>query len=221
MHSHERTMLAKLGFADPDRREPLHDLACQYLATPDAVRRLIRCLEIEHGPRLIEWNSETEAEASIKASTVVNNRVQHEFEIAKGYGRYRTTVGFVDLMVDLLVKQQHSNIKRRRRRFSGGFGAGVWSDWQAIDDYEFRDRVSFGVEVKISPAPLGDVIRQVRLYRSYSCVKDWVVVTAYALTVPQVRSLNNERIRHVRLGQRFHDYLASQDVSKEASSVEI
>ena len=25
MHAHDRTMLARLGFADPDRREPLHD----------------------------------------------------------------------------------------------------------------------------------------------------------------------------------------------------
>jgi len=37
MHAHDRTMLARFGFADPDKREPLHDLACQYLASADTV----------------------------------------------------------------------------------------------------------------------------------------------------------------------------------------
>ena len=34
MHSFDRPMLAKFGFADLDKRNPLHDLACQYLIQP-------------------------------------------------------------------------------------------------------------------------------------------------------------------------------------------
>jgi hypothetical protein len=30
-HSFDTTLLARLGFADPDRKKPEHDLACQYL----------------------------------------------------------------------------------------------------------------------------------------------------------------------------------------------
>ncbi len=33
MHSHDRTLIAELGFKDPDKGEPEHDLACNYLAS--------------------------------------------------------------------------------------------------------------------------------------------------------------------------------------------
>lgn len=39
-HSHDSTLLARFGFADPDRREPWHDVACQYLTQPDVLRQL-------------------------------------------------------------------------------------------------------------------------------------------------------------------------------------
>jgi hypothetical protein len=35
MHSFDRTLLAKLGFSDPDSRDRMHDLGCQYLAQPE------------------------------------------------------------------------------------------------------------------------------------------------------------------------------------------
>src|SRR5690349_9879295 len=31
-HSHERTLISGLGFADPDKKNRRHDYACQYLA---------------------------------------------------------------------------------------------------------------------------------------------------------------------------------------------
>ena len=70
MHSHERTMLAKLGFADPDRREQRHDVACQYLATPDAIRRLIPYLKIECGPEPHAENSGSEEDSPLNAATI-------------------------------------------------------------------------------------------------------------------------------------------------------
>ena len=41
MHAHNQTMLSKLGFADPDKRLPLHDLACQYLGEAGNANLLI------------------------------------------------------------------------------------------------------------------------------------------------------------------------------------
>jgi hypothetical protein len=49
-HSHERTLLASLGFADPDRRDRRHTLACQYLSTPDAALRLLA----RYKPEMVE-----------------------------------------------------------------------------------------------------------------------------------------------------------------------
>ena len=33
-HAHDRTLLASLGFADPDKKDQMHDLACEYLSQP-------------------------------------------------------------------------------------------------------------------------------------------------------------------------------------------
>lgn len=40
MHIKDQTYLAKLGFADRDKREKLHDLACLYLAQPEKLDKL-------------------------------------------------------------------------------------------------------------------------------------------------------------------------------------
>ena len=48
-HTHDRTLLASLGFADPDKGDRRHTLACQYLSDPG---RLIKVLEALHPGRL-------------------------------------------------------------------------------------------------------------------------------------------------------------------------
>lgn len=45
-HSHDRTLLSKLGFADGDRREPKHDAACRYLVEPAQAVKLEKVEEI-------------------------------------------------------------------------------------------------------------------------------------------------------------------------------
>lgn len=39
-HGHEKTLLSAMGFQDPDRKKPLHTLACQYLMRPDIVAKV-------------------------------------------------------------------------------------------------------------------------------------------------------------------------------------
>lgn len=41
MHSSDRTLLASLGFADPDKKDRRHTLACQYLAQPEVMARVV------------------------------------------------------------------------------------------------------------------------------------------------------------------------------------
>ena len=171
MHSHERTMLSKLGFADPDRREQLHDVACHYLATPGAVRRQIRCLAIEHGPEPYADNSSYEERTSQVLRKVTSHRVNRECEIAKGLGQYRTTVGFADLAIQVHVEDQHRDVRMRRRNAGDGRGNVTWSEWEPIADRIGQSREDFGVEVKVTPVAISDVIRQVKLYRSYSGVR--------------------------------------------------
>lgn len=116
-HSHDRTLLASLGFADPDKREPLHDLACEYLAEPIQSERLTRLAS----PRAA-------AAGEVRTKSVL------EAVISKGEGQYKTTIGFLDLRID----------------------------WEAG-----ASNGSIFVEVKINPISVGDVLRQIRLYRSH------------------------------------------------------
>ena len=38
-HTHDKTLLASMSFADPDKRNSLHDLACQYMAASENAMR--------------------------------------------------------------------------------------------------------------------------------------------------------------------------------------
>lgn len=40
MHSHDRTLLASLGFSDPDKTNALHGLACRYITEKEQALRL-------------------------------------------------------------------------------------------------------------------------------------------------------------------------------------
>ncbi len=84
MHSHERTMLAKLGFADADRKEPEHDLACKYLA-------------YEVGERVLESVLERDLKRENKVPHETIGRT--EVHLVKGSGQYATTVGFADVII--------------------------------------------------------------------------------------------------------------------------
>lgn len=41
MYSHNRTLLASAGFADPDKKDPEHDLACRYLSDEFSALRFL------------------------------------------------------------------------------------------------------------------------------------------------------------------------------------
>lgn len=221
MYAHERTMLARLGFADPDRADPQHDLACQYLSTADAVRRLVPRLGIEHGcrPECHSWgNTEQESQVS---RTVDSHQATLEYEIAKGSGPYRTTVGFADVVLNLTVRERHSHVRQRIRKWRDADGNQQWSEWQSVNDCVYRLREVCGLEIKIKRTSIGALLRQVKLYRSYSGIKCWVVATAYNIAPSDVECLGSENIVHVRLGANFEAYVASQNDHAATPNAEV
>jgi hypothetical protein len=80
MHSHDRTLLSSLGFADPDKRDKRHDWACQYLSLPENVTTIVKTR--------YPWPEEPGTA-----------KVRSEFALSKGEGQYKTTIGFIDLIV--------------------------------------------------------------------------------------------------------------------------
>lgn len=281
MHSHDRTLLASLGFADPDKKDARHDLACQYLALPDNHERLARMVapSTRGGNRLIsirdslnessksgwldcEWSVDRHEEIFTVASPTL------ECVISKGEGKYKTTVGFLDVVLPFSWKRMehgrlHGWLKRhvetvldtsnpwngcpgyqledgasreylvRRdslpeglraafpyqgrqllvRRAGGTYTASVpqlargWFE----TDRECEGHGVVPVEVKIARASIGDVLRQIALYREHAFTSEtWILATPYALDKTDIATLRNARTTHIRLGEKFDAWVAAR-----------
>jgi hypothetical protein len=111
-------MLAALGFADKDKKNARHDWAIQFLMDP--------------------------ANFFAPGAVLMSKPVFHpEWHLTKGEGQYQTTVGFIDLLVDVKLC-----IKK-------GEGTEIIAHCYFIN------------EIKIEPVAAGDILRQMRLYGDY------------------------------------------------------
>ncbi len=181
MHSSDRTLLAKHGFDDRDRREPSHDLACQYLAQPESSHR--RGLDIS------------------AAATVGNPKFEHP--LIKGEGKYRTTIGFIDLIIPC----------RAVVRFVDP------QTFKAV--HIFEDSYKMCIEVKVNPVGIGDLLRQIKMYQEYmdSECTVWIVATTYAISRIDQDTMRTESIEHVQLGDRFKSWAEDTGASGSSSSL--
>ena len=120
-----------------------------------------------------------------------------------------------------LAGDLYVHVERRKLLWRDRNGEAEWSDWESHPDYTCPMWARYGLEVKITPTPTGDVIRQVKLYRSYSGIRNWIVATAYGLVSQDVALLGNENIGHIRLGERFREYVAVRQAAELEAGVEI
>lgn len=217
MHAHERTLLARLGFADPDRRDPLHDIACRYLAMPQVSLRVAKLLNLEYSNRQQCFKTHTGYEMKCESSRFVKKvRSICEHEIYKGVGQYRTTVGFLDVYLQVELEELYTNVQKRRY-----YAQRTTHLWEPDSDFVEPDGETAAIEVKSTDVPVSDVIRQINLYRSYSNIRRWIFATTYPLNQSQFECLANARILHVHLGQRFQDFVREQANAPCANSVEV
>lgn len=180
MHSFDRTLLAKLGFADPDKGNSRHDLACQYLAQKDVVTSLVASITGKEPSKLQRVRSFPES------------------PLSKGEGQYKTTIGFLDLLV----------------RFDSLEPSQVYEDHRWVPAEDKWIGGAMAIEVKISPVSLGDIIRQVNLYAEYQTGTHWLVVTEFSLSPEDVATLKSASIRHRRLGGKFSEYVKERESRK-------
>lgn len=85
MGASNRTLLSKLGFADADRKNSRHDLACAYIGQNESVLRTV--LQAALPPQLL----------------CLSATGSPEHHVTKGDGKYSTTVGFVDVLATFTV----------------------------------------------------------------------------------------------------------------------
>lgn len=293
MHSHDRTLLASLGFNDPDKKLPRHDLACQYLADKDRSEKLAGLLI---GPRIKEGELRIPKEQHpilgdlyfVANQTGRISLLEPSFEVVvnRGSDRFKSTVGFLDLVIPVAVSVEHRGLIQVARKEDGpcvdesgrefgpddaderirqirkcyihnrpgGFVRLAVSDEEAasimarvgltslpariysleqhpdyprrkpkfsIDHQEKTARYEtieqIAVEVKIAAVPVGDIIRQIRLYREHfgSTLTSWVAALAFSITPADREMLRSSKIHAIRLGPDFEAWAAEQERIKK------
>lgn len=240
MHAHDRTLIASLGFADPDKNSAVHDLGCQYLALPENHARLGRML-LEGNKLFPKYNSTRAALGfasdgrRVTVQTVGRLAFDHpakpvmETPIVKGEGKYRTIVGFIDVCLPYVARWSET------ATWEGADAPGVWREDTAAQRWT-RDgstAITFPlcVEVKSGAVHVGEVLRQVALYREFErdpvgyMLNDrtlnipikWVLASRCHLSEADIATLRDAGVTHVRLGPAFDKWLAERPTDKGES----
>lgn len=142
-HSHDATLLQRMGFRDPDRGSSRHDVACAALAAhPDDLLSLDLRLEVK------------------------DITVRLEVPLQKGSGQYASTIGFIDAFVEWSELGEHVSCRVRPDHDDLCPNCVVGRYWS---------RKSMLVEVKTKIDSLGDLLRQMNLYREYKRADEYFV----------------------------------------------
>lgn len=224
--SMDRTLLARLGFGDSDRREPEHDQACRYVL--QNAQKIVRAFWPRecHESCELTWSEHNGAAyigrgALEHTITIVNS--EQERVVSKGRDQFKTTIGFIDAFFSFrsemiltgsrrtIPEQYIKNPEEIKRAFSQNVlwdqsicqTAGAW-DTGLIMAYA-------AFEVKIKPTPISEAIRQIKLYRQYMIrTPSWFLVTRFPINQCDVNTLRQESISHIYLGEGFDVWMKSQ-----------
>jgi hypothetical protein len=171
MHSYDRTMIAKLGFGDSDRKNPLHDQACRYLAQSDKALAVVNSILKE------------------KAESV--HRTIFEYPIEKGQGQYKTTIGFVDLVVSF-QKGSNSLAMFVEVKISEESIGNCIRQIQMYNSYA----------------------REGWLFPSL-----WVLASPWSIGEEERSMLLESNVTHIRLGSSFEEFCARKSVKADSFEV--
>lgn len=214
-HAHQRTLLAKMGFGDPDLKLPEHDAACQYLTSKEIFPKVFAGVIAPKPIKLTEYGIYLIEELS-------GYRVEPEFMLTKGDGQYKTTIGFVDAKVTFRAKAyawEHpykwgdEQVEGRWRPFSGHLGK---------PEADF----TMGIEVKIRPETIASCLRQIAVYREFGGGSwIWLLATKFPISTGDAEELAQSKVLHLRLGAGFQEHFDKlndpRTTDVQADSVEL
>ena len=211
------TLISKLGFADPDKHNPNHDLACIYLTEPHVQERIQQLLTPLRGKmskytfqHFCSWRKQITDPETIKkyeqaksvprmrfmSGKFEGTRSKKEHPITKGTQQYKTTIGFIDVWMMYTHRQQW------KLKPPTGRSITIKSDvhMQVI------------LEVK-TVIKVGEILRQLKLYKEYKPKAHLVLVSTVPVTALQVSALKAEGVQVIQLGEDFEEWKqARQDV---------
>lgn len=191
------TLLAKLAFADPDRKDPMHDAACAYVAyrSLDLYRKLISERQaLLHHPGLFYDDGDYGFREYI-GHPISRAKSAHEILIGKGDNAYRTTIGFADVVIT------------GYRLIPEGINESFFA-WHPCD-------TKLAIEVKWTETSVSDAIRQVSVYRDYT-PWTWAIAAPWPINAEQKQALDSRDIKFVRLDRSKVVAFAQQQRATEA-----
>lgn len=196
MHASDRTLLASLGFADKDKASGRHTQACNWVATNDGAKAVF------DGAGLDPFHGWQNGWSAIEDPVFESAHGWTEVHLGKGSGQYRSTIGFIDAVIQP-VYSHLVTVEREKARQEGG---GV----EKTEKRHQRRGLKVGVEVKISREDVGAIVRQINLYREYADHDEfrnlWVLIADYDMSESEVAALQSASIRTLRLGERFRAF---------------
>ena len=202
----DRTLIARMGFADSDRSSPDHDLGCMYLAQGTQLRKLAEYLyskdcTLSVWPTRIRGTSLTDV--TVLGAKITPYRAELEKLIGRKVysggsdtGRRSGLVGFADVFftVDCEVR---------------------YTDQNGRNIAESLPRLSVLVEVKSRPVPASAILRQIRVYEEHlrpDRGDKLASVAAVMFDMPRrdVVLLRNQGVEVIRLGDPFRRWVEEQ-----------
>lgn len=201
MHSHDRTMLQQLGFADPDKGKPEHDDACHYLCQPH-VSNVLRAMLFK----------EQEGPFDIQSRT--------EVMLSKGEKQYRVTVGFVDVAT-FVVGVENEPGRPGTTPYS-------WASARLIVTEVKTTPISIGTAIR-QVKLYREFVHSIPVPTTNLCGRrrpefvdaSFVLATTFPITRRDQDLLSQERINHVLLGDSFKKWRESNEAATVVCSPEI
>lgn len=182
MRSSDRSLITSLGFADPDKRERLHDLACQFLGEGSVAPRLLDDHRIEMpGYTLQKENLEW-----------IDRK--YEVHFARDTGRTLTTIGFLDLLIEYGIKHYSRDGTEQLAKYLILVEVKI----HPVPVGDILRQIGFYQE----HMTVGDMTA--RWHRS-------VVATAFDLGPRDVAALYTKGIHHIRLRKQFREFCEERE----------
>lgn len=202
-YAHDNTLLSRLGFQDPDKKLPRHDLACRYIAQPGLLKDLFGL------------------HVAVSART--------EEVISKGQGQYRQHIGFADAVAEwgyftCAAHADHDASHNRHWRWIENGRPGVVVEPpgprpKKCSEIPCESGGIVLIEVKITPVPAAEILRQLNLYRQYLDVTGTLLVVDFPIVEGDKDQLLSAGIDTVRLGVSFEQWLPTQRTEAPLRSV--
>ena len=179
-----------------------------------------------------DWKSNREGVTkTVSADRIDVVTTRMERPVTRGSGQYTSLVGFIDLSIRASRNQEIRYDETilhyyRRCRQVVVDSPTVWDGCTMISPSVSHEDTShtaeiaipfavqsftipieydriINIEVKTRPVPLGDLIRQINLYKEFSGGDIWIVATTVALSTAYCSALHNEGIRTLFVGEEY------------------